>query len=90
MSNETIHPNGLTPAHINRRAIVTLPDRTEVRGPLGPYQHEIQWVSEQRLCELDRMFHEGPSRTTFTIRDVEMDALTGDGATIAFLDEKEA
>ena len=90
MSNETIHPNGLTPAHINRRAIVTLPDRTEVRGLLGPYQHEIQWVSESRLGVATPNYVAGRTRTEFRVGGFEAIALTGDGAAITFLDEKEA
>ena len=86
----TIHPNDLTPAHVNRPAVVVLPDRTEVRGPLGPYQHEIKWISNQRLCDMRPMHHAGPTRTDFTVHNIDMVALTNDGATITFLDEKEA
>ena len=86
----TIHPNSLTPSHVNRQATVTLPDRTEVRGPLGPYQHEIKWISDLRLCDMRPMHQEGPTVTEFTVGSVKAVAETGDGATIAFLDEKEA
>ena len=86
----TIHPNSLTPSHVNRQATVTLPDRTEVRGPLGPYQHEIKWISDLRLCDMRPMHQAGPVVTEFTVGSVEAVAETGDGATIAFLDEKEA
>ena len=86
MSN-TIHPNDLTPAHVNRQAIVTLPDRTEVRGPLGPYRHEIKWISDLHLCDMRPMHQAGPTVTEFTVGSVKAVAETGDGATIALLDE---
>ena len=88
MSN--IHPNELTPAHVNRRAIVTLPDRTEVRGPLGPYQHEIKWISDLRLCDVAPKYVASRTRTEFRVGGFKAIAMTGDGAAIAFLDEKEA
>ena len=89
MSN-SIHPNGLTPAHVNRNVVATLPDGTEVRGPLGPYRHEIKWISDLRLCDMRPMHQAGPVVTEFTVGSVDVVAETGDGATIAFLDEKEA
>ena len=86
----TIHPNDLTPSHVNRKVVVTLPDGTEVRGPLGPYQHEIKWISDLRVCDVTPNYVAGRTRTEFRVGGFEAVVLTDDRATITFLDEKEA
>ena len=86
----TIHPNDLTPSHVNRKVVVTLPGGTEVRGLLGPYQHEIKWISDLRVCDVTPNYVAGRTRTEFRVGGFEAVVLTGDRATITFLDEKGA